>query len=183
MNILNITKEPSSSNWWKQRQRPAVAHWAELPVSSWRVGGVRIWAKMSRPWWGHPLKQFTWANGSLPTLARQGRNQHRPILATLNVGESCMAGADCWATGSGTRIYPYCLYWLFGTYFLWIDTLLSLDIVGRALYLPQSNVPYPLWGVDGDEGRWKEWKEGREWELGLVVKWKKKIVCFFTKIK
>ena len=31
-----------------------------------------------------------------------------------------------------------------GTYSLWTDTLVSLDIVGRALNLSQSNVPYPL---------------------------------------
>ena len=53
-------------------------------------------------------------------------------------------GQTAGATGSGTRIYPYCMYWLFETYSLWMDTLLSLDTVGRALDLPQSNVPYPL---------------------------------------
>ena len=31
-----------------------------------------------------------------------------------------------------------------GTHSLWIYTLLSLDIVGRALDLPQTNVHYPL---------------------------------------
>ena len=50
-----------------------------------------------------------------------------------------MTGADCGATGSETRIYSYCLYWLFGTHSLWRDTLLSLDIVGRAVVLSQSN--------------------------------------------
>ena len=35
---------------------------------------------------------------------------------------------------------PTALYWIFGAHFLWRDTLLSLDIVGRALVLPQSNV-------------------------------------------
>ncbi|XP_005363513.2 olfactory receptor 5W2-like [Microtus ochrogaster] len=42
-------------------------------------------------------------------------------------------------TGSATRIYLYCLYWLFGTYSLWMYTLLSLDIVGRILDLPQMD--------------------------------------------
>ena len=51
-----------------------------------------------------------------------------------------MAGVDCRATGSETTVYPYCLFWLFGTHSLWRDTLLSLDIVGRALVLPQSDV-------------------------------------------
>ena len=31
----------------------------------------------------------------------------------LNVGDSCMSRADC----NGTRIYPYCLYCLFGNPF------------------------------------------------------------------
>ena len=54
--------------------------------------------------------------------------------------DSCMTGVDCGATGSGTRIYPYCLHWLFGTHSVWMDTLFSLDIEGRALVLPQNNV-------------------------------------------
>ncbi|CAO2592549.1 hypothetical protein LEMLEM_LOCUS6828, partial [Lemmus lemmus] len=58
----------------------------------------------------------------------------------LNVDDSSMTGTDCGATGSETRIYPYCLFWLFGTRSLWRDTLLSLDIGRRALVLPQINV-------------------------------------------
>ena len=65
---------------------------------------------------GTPLKQLTRARGSSPTLAGQGRNQHRTKLVPVNVGDSCMTGADCRATGSGTRICPCCLYWLFGTF-------------------------------------------------------------------
>ena len=34
-----------------------------------------------------------------------------------------------------------------------MDTFLSLDIVGSALDLPQSNVPYPLCKVDGGWGK------------------------------
>ena len=56
------------------------------------------------------------------------------------MGDSCVAWAVYVATGSGTRIYPCCLYWLFGTHFLWRDTLLILNIVGRDLVLPQMNV-------------------------------------------
>ena len=33
---------------------------------------------------------------------------------------------------------------LFGTYSLWMDTMLRLDKVGSALDLPQSSVPYHL---------------------------------------
>ena len=50
-----------------------------------------------------------------------------------------MAGTDCGDPGSETRIYLYCLFWHFGTHSLWRDTLLSLDIVGRILVMPQSN--------------------------------------------
>ena len=46
-----------------------------------------------------------------------------------------MTGADSETIG---------LLWLFETHYLWIDTLLSLDIVGLAFVLPQSNVPYLL---------------------------------------
>ena len=48
-----------------------------------------------------------------------------------------------------------------GTYSLWMDILLSLDIVGRALDLPQSNVPYSV-GMDRSEVRGK----GRRGESG-----------------
>ena len=33
-------------------------------------------------------------------------------VGPLNVGDNCMAGEDCGDTGSETRIYPYCFYWL-----------------------------------------------------------------------
>ena len=57
------------------------------------------------------------ANGSSPTPARQGRKQHRSKLVPLNVGDSCTAGKDLGATGSGSRIYFYCLYQLLGNPF------------------------------------------------------------------
>ena len=82
------------------------------------------------------------------------------------MGDSCMTEADCGVTGSWTRIYPYCLHWLLGTDSLWRNTLLNIDIVGKALVLPQSNMldfgDYPLealpslssgWDVGG---RWRE---------------------------
>ena len=56
------------------------------------------------------------------------------------MGNSCMTGAECATTVSETKIYPYCLYWLFEIHALWRDTLLSLDIAGRTLDLSQSNV-------------------------------------------
>lgn len=39
-----------------------------------------------------------------------------------------------------------------GTYSRCMDTLLSVDIVGRTLDLPQNNMPYPFCGVDGGSG-------------------------------
>ena len=57
------------------------------------------------------------------------------------MGDSCVAGAVCGATGSGTQIYSYCMNWLFGTHSLWRKTMFSLDIVGRSLVLSQSDVP------------------------------------------
>ena len=46
----------------------------------------------------------------------------------------------------------------FGTYSLWMDTFLSLDIVGRALNLAQSNVPFLF---EEWIGEWAEWEERR----------------------
>ena len=44
----------------------------------------------------------------------------------VNVGGSCMTGADCGATGSESKIHLYCLDWLSRTHSLCRDTLLSL---------------------------------------------------------
>ena len=67
-------------------------------------------------------------------------NLHRTKLGPLNMGDSCVAWAICAATGSGTRIYYQCLNWLFGAHSFQSDALLSLDIVGRALVLLQTDV-------------------------------------------
>ena len=129
MNNLNITKKHSSSNWWKQ-QRHTSQLWNDLSKSNWRVEGVRIWTKRSRPWWVHLLKQFNWANGSSPTPVRLGRNQHKSKLFPWNEVDSGMAEEECWATGRGTRIYLYCLYWLFGKLFS-LDGYLAQPRYGR----------------------------------------------------
>ena len=162
MNILNITIEPSSSNWWKQRQRHTSEHWTEPPKSSWRVEGMRIWAKRSRPWWVHPLKQSTWANGSSPTSAKLGRNKHRIKLVPLNVGDSCMAGADCGTTG------PTACTGFLGTYSLWMDTLINPDIVEPWTFPKAMCLNLSEDGRGKVGGMWMEWEEGREWEFGLV---------------
>ena len=51
------------------------------------------------------------------------------------------------------------------TYSLWMETLISLDVVRRALDLPQSKVPYPLLGL---KGIGVEGMGEREWEFELV---------------
>ena len=37
-----------------------------------------------------------------------------------------------------------------GTYSLWMNTLISLEIVGMTFGLPQNNVPYPLRVLERD---------------------------------
>ena len=54
--------------------------------------------------------------------------------------DSGVVGAICGATSSGNSIYPYCLNWLCASRCLWINIFLSLDIWGRTLVLPQSDV-------------------------------------------
>ena len=64
-----------------------------------------------------------------PDSKEPAKNQTR-----LSVHGDCyMTGTDCGATGSETRLCPYCLCWLFGTHSLRRDTLLSIDIVGEGL--------------------------------------------------
>lgn len=81
-------------------------------------------------------------------------------------------------------ISPACTGCL-GIYSLWMDIFLSLDIVERAVGLPQSDVPHPLWSIDrGGVGEYVEEKGGRKGvRLGMVCVMKE-IVCFlFWKIK
>ena len=66
-------------------------------------------------------------------------------------------------------VSPACTGFL-GSYSLWIYALLNLDVVGRALDLPQGRVPCPPLGQEGEKwkGVWRDWEEGREWKFGLV---------------
>ena len=170
MTILNVTIEPSSSNWWKQRQRPTLEHWTELPKSSWRVGGVRIWAKRSRPWWGHPLKQLTWANGSSPTPSRKGRNQHRTKLDLLNVVTVVWLGQTVVPLAVAPGFVPAACTGFFEHILLgWIPY--SAGYMWRALFLPRSNVFWPL-EDGGENGR-------REGSLNWDIKWKKNSLVSF----
>ena len=131
------------------------------------IGGwVRI--KRSRPWWSQQLKQLIWSNCSSPNLARQGRNPHKSELDPVHVGDSCIAGTNWGATHSGTRIYPYCFYCHFGSHSLWMDTLLSLHIVRRTMVLPQINVCYSIWGIEGD-GVARLLPQSIQWKCCLVT--------------
>ena len=55
---------------------------------------------------------------------------HGTEQGPLHVSNSCMAWAVRGAPSSGTRIYPWCVNWLFGAHSLWWDALLSLDAGG-----------------------------------------------------
>lgn len=52
-------------------------------------------------------------------------------LDSLNVDGSCVTWSFCGAPGSGTRIYSWCINFIIGAHFLWCNTMLSLDKVGR----------------------------------------------------
>ena len=144
------------------------------------MGEVRICSKRSRPWWGHPLKQSTWANGSSPTPAGQGRNQHRIKLDPLNGVTVAWLGQTEGPLAMAPGFIPPSCTGFLGTYSLLIYIFLSLDIVERALVLPQSKCALHSlrsgWGL----GRRKRW---REWELGLVCKMNKDSLFSFLKHK
>ena len=113
INIINVTIKTSSSHWWKQSLS---AGWAPK-VQLKRGKNDNMSKEVKTTQWVHPLQQLTWANGCPPTTVRQERNQHQAKLNHLDGRDSCMAGVDCGATGSGTRIYSYFLYWHFGNRF------------------------------------------------------------------
>lgn len=61
------------------------------------MGGVRICAKGSSPWWGYTPEQFTGANGSSPTPAGHegtsiGTSVGSDKLGTVNVCDSVWVG-------------------------------------------------------------------------------------------
>lgn len=74
------------------------------------------------------------------------------------------------ATRSGTRIYPHCLNWLLRAHSPRRETVLSLDIVGKTLVLPQRDmldfIKYPWEALpslkDGVREKWREQKKERE---------------------
>lgn len=47
-------------------------------------------------------------------------------LGPLNVGNNCIACSGCRTHGSKACIYPWCMYWHFGTHSLQVDTNLAL---------------------------------------------------------
>ena len=117
----------------KQRQRSTLEHWTELSRSSWRVEGMRLWAKRSRPW------GFIHWN-SLPELMGAHQLQldwEGTSIGPLDVVDSCMAGTDWGPTGSGTGIYLYYICWLFGILF-------SLDVyLVQPRYSREGLRPFP----------------------------------------
>ena len=102
-------------------------------------------------------------------------------LVPLNVVESCMTGAECGATGHGTRIYPNCLYWLFENLFS-LDGYLAQSRYSREESLVPSPIQCALPYLKSDNGR-EEYVEvmGGEERVrtGLVCIMKKD--CFLFK--
>lgn len=92
----------------------------------------------------------------------------------VTIARLVQTGVTC----SGSKIYLYCLNWLYGTYFIWRDTLLSIGITGSALLPPQSlwlaRLVDSLWealpslrsrrGVWWVKVRWREREKGSEWK-------------------
>ena len=101
----------------------------------------------------------------------------------LNHKNSCMDGTDYGTTGSETRIYPYCLFWLFRIHYLWRDYFAQPRYSGQDL-VPASKqcarlCLLPIESLTLSE-KWKgvEWgrrkqEEGRQWELGFVCEMRK----------
>ena len=81
--------------------------------------------------------------------ASQGRKQLKSKLVPVNVGDNCMAASDYGATGSGNRIYPYCLFWLFGNLFSLDRYLSKPGYSTEGLGPSPKQCASPLWGVDG----------------------------------
>lgn len=92
----------------------------------------------------------------------------------------------CGTLSSGTRIFPWCMSWVFETYSLCWDALFRFDAEGRDLVLNQVDMPcfvdyhkrlYPIWMVTkkelmwGRKGRWAKGTGGKgEGKLWLIPK-------------
>lgn len=63
-------------------------------------------SKEAKTMMGIPIETDYLRYENLPTQVLQGRNMHMTKVCLWNVGDSCMAGTDYEATGSGTRICP-----------------------------------------------------------------------------
>ena len=62
-------------------------------------------------------------------------------VGPLHVGDNCVAWSVCGTSITGTRTCPWCMNWLFGTYFLWWDALPTLNTKEQSLVLPQLDMP------------------------------------------
>ena len=68
-------------------------------------------------------------------------------MGPIYVHDSFVDWSVCEARSSRTRICPWCMSCLFGTYSLWCDALPSLDVGERSLVLPQLALLTPMRGV------------------------------------
>ena len=101
----------------------------------------------------------------------------------LHVGDGCVAWSVCRTPDSRTRIYPWCISWLFRAQLLLWDALFSLDAGKRDLVFPQLFVP------DFIDSAWDTWpfldKEGKfilsGWTLGGGERGKPWLICKINK--
>ena len=107
--ILNIAIEPSFRRGWRHWQK--LEHWTELPKSSWRMEGGRIWARKSGPWEVHPLRQYAWANGSSPNPAGLVMKVHGIKLVLLNVVDNCGRLRGQWQWHWGLSLLHVLVLW------------------------------------------------------------------------
>lgn len=102
----------------------------------------------------YPQRYLTWACVNLHTLDRQLGRLHD----TEPMNDSCVACSGWVVPGNGSRIYPWFMFWLFGSHSLCWDALIQgrgwgeaqscLFLMCTVLLTPHVR-PYLLRGVDG----------------------------------
>lgn len=100
------------------------SQWAELWVQLKRGRrGSRSRRSESRWWWGNPKQN--WAFGTLSTMDWQQECLHGTQPGPLHVDGNCVIWPDCGALVSRTRIYPWCMSWLFPVHGISYSTLMQ----------------------------------------------------------
>lgn len=84
----------------------------------------------------YPQRYLTWACVNLHTLDRQLGRLHD----TEPMNDSCVACSGWVVPGNGIRIYPWFMFWLFGSHSLCCDALIQGRGWGGGEVLPFLNV-------------------------------------------